>query len=151
MKLTDATWNEMEGFTNNPRLEASVSEIPGLEGITFREYEFSGSSNLYVGEHDGRVKFFSHPGDDENAGGFGGRSYTLTMEDGSTKVLRGPYSSRAGVVNARTTHDCVKVHQMDGASTLHVTKALAERAADMAGRELVKQKKYDDEIYWRFE
>jgi len=40
---------------------------------------------------------------------------------------------------------------MDGASTLHVTKELAERAADMAGRELVKQEKYGDEIYWRFE
>jgi hypothetical protein len=149
MELTDAVWNEMEGYTNNPRLEVAVDSMPERDDARFRGYPI-GNKYLYVGESGGRVWFYSWSGDG-NDGGFSGRCYEVNMEDGTTEVLKGPYSSRAGIVNKYTDTDCVKVHQIEGSGLLHVTKELAQEAAELAGKELVRTEKFEDEIYYRFE
>lgn len=148
MELTDAVWNEMEGYTNNPRLEIAVDSLPERSDARFRKH-IIGDKYLYVGESGGRVWFYSWSGDG-NDGGFGGRNYEVTMKTGATETLKGPYSSRAGIVNKYTKTECVKVHLIEGSSIIHITRKLAQEAADMAGVDMVEVEKFDGEPYHEF-
>lgn len=62
----------------------------------------------------GHVSFFAHSGSDRNEGGFGGSEYEITMLDGTKKVLRGPWSSRAGAMNMKGFGPCVDVSLRGG-------------------------------------
>lgn len=100
MKLLKATVVQMP--YNSQHLDIIVSidgEIPSYQDIRYeaRPIDKRGSI-LYRGQHeDGRVSFFCQA-DDKS--GFGGAEYPITLLDGTKVTLKGPWSSRAGVVNA---------------------------------------------------
>ena len=80
-----------EKYANSARLEIGVDSIPDSNRL---RYEQKGV--LYFAELEGYVSFYSYtaPGD-----GYAGRAFPITMKDGTEKTLKGPWSSRAGVMS----------------------------------------------------
>jgi hypothetical protein len=78
-----------------------TSKVFRKNGATFNLYERLIPNRLFYSEHPmGWVKYFSHCGDPRvNEGGFGGAPFGVILADGTQKVLRGPWSSRAECVN----------------------------------------------------
>ena len=94
MKILAARVNYNENFDNPPRLEILVDEFPEVQF----EAKVDGDGVAYFGERDGLVQFyFSDPRDKS---GFGGRSFTLAMKDGSEKVITGAWSSNSSYMNS---------------------------------------------------
>src|ERR1051326_420537 len=94
MEVLAARVNYNEQFDNPPRLEILVDEFPKVE---FEAKEDTGGI-AYFGEKNGLVQFyFSDPRDKS---GYGGRSFTLAMKDGSEKIITGPWSSNSSYMNS---------------------------------------------------
>lgn len=104
--ISHVSVNWMEDYGNSPRVTIYLREDLDM-------YDYVGSGNKvfetrtkdkavgWFGENEhGFVSFFAHSGEDRNEGGFGGNIYTLKMKDGTEKVLKGPWSSRPGAMNA---------------------------------------------------
>lgn len=64
------------------------------------EHRFQHQDGLWWSEKDGLVVFFFWTGPG-NEGGFGGEDFNITMVDGTLVTLRGPWSSRPGLMNKR--------------------------------------------------
>lgn len=105
MKAIDVRVNWNEFYDNSPTLEVFVDEYP--KGIWDEDpntnplrykYMVTRSGNLFFGELDGYVSFFSG-GYPEKSDGYYGRQFPIILESGEKIVLRGPWSSRAGVMN----------------------------------------------------
>lgn len=62
------------------------------------EYVYDKIGNMYFAEDEvtGQCRFFVQT---DNTNGFGGSTYKLQMSDGSVAELKGPWSSRCGVMN----------------------------------------------------
>ena len=90
MKVLRAKVEWSEGYDNHPSIILLVDEHP-MDKIVYTQKE-----SFYYGEYNGLVSFFAYkiPGK-----GYGGREFTLLMDTGEEKVLKGPWSSRAGVAN----------------------------------------------------
>ena len=69
--------------------------------LTYGQYisMFSGKTYSFVGtSQDGAIiDAFMHDGSTSDNGGYGGGAFELTMNDGSHRVLVGPWSSRPSV------------------------------------------------------
>jgi len=111
MKIIKGYVNWMEGRANRPNIYLLVDTIPTLEEMRFRLHDKGGTidGGLYFAENDGYCRFFSHHGKG-NGGGFGGRSFDLTMIDGTPKMIVGPWSSNAGEINERGFGPCTEVY-----------------------------------------
>ncbi len=96
MKMLEVKVNLHEGFANRPSATVIVDKLPPRDEMFFRQYNIGGST-LYVGEQDGAVRFMIHSGVDDV--GYGGAVFTLNLTTGRTIKIKGPWSSRAGVVN----------------------------------------------------
>ena len=94
MKILNARVNWMRGCENYPYVELLVDKLPNNEQLRYEE-----RAHLYLAESDGLVSFMYHSGDPVNQEGHGGRRFTLTMKDGNTVTLVGPWSSRSGAAN----------------------------------------------------
>ena len=129
---------------------------PGLQHYRFEALEISPDNTMYRGEcvvpykdiDIVFVRFFSHNKLNEN--GYGGFSFTLTMTDGSTRVVRGPWSSRAGVINFyfdMPAHEHIIECECSDSST-HITTT----SARMLGYRLKPTWPFGDvEIYYEVE
>lgn len=105
MKVIDADVEWNEDIMNKPRLQVLVGEIPPLESMTFTSAK---DQSIWYSEKDGYVRFYAgHP--DKDGDGYGGRSYTLNTKNGKV-TLKGPYSSRAGVMNKLGFGPCLDVN-----------------------------------------
>ncbi len=83
-------------FANRPSVVIKVDEVPSREELRYVPY-FSNGCTLYVAECRGAVDFMFHdPGNQE---GYGGREFHITLVNGSNVMVKGPWSSRPGVVN----------------------------------------------------
>ena len=71
---------------------------PSLEDYEFEEYPVDDTS-LYVGLSGDYVRFFAYSGP---SSGYGGHTFEITMENGETRELIGPWSSRESVINGYT-------------------------------------------------
>lgn len=134
-------WNG--GYDQRPTLHVIISgEIPQLEDFTFKS---DNNKSFWWAEYDGFFTFFAgHP--DRPRKGFGGDSYTLNVENGDTVTLKGPFSSRSGIVNAYGHGPCVsvKIHEnnsKDRYRTISISLSHAQEAAEYAGVELFKDNK----------
>lgn len=117
-----------EGFANSPTFQVVLNKLPDQNVVRFQRLD-----NLFYGEdkESGYVRFFCW---DEARGqdqGFAGRHFPITLVDGTEIVLKGPWSSRAGVMN-KFFQDaaCVDVHfeEQEGYPTwgaFSMTKILA--------------------------
>ncbi|RJQ30295.1 hypothetical protein C4565_00490 [Candidatus Parcubacteria bacterium] len=105
MKAINARVEWNLNWANDPRVEILVE---GFEtGRKDMKYKTDGNG-IYYAEKDGKVSFYYKCGDHQEDG-FGGRHFELQMEDGTTKVLKGPWSSRAGCMNRAGFGPCVDV------------------------------------------
>lgn len=91
MKVLKSEIDWQHNFSNIPRVKVWVDRIPDLD-----EMEFIQRGNLYYAELDGFVQFFCYDSPDN---GFGGSHFKLHMKDGSTKILKGPWSSGTYAMN----------------------------------------------------
>jgi hypothetical protein len=98
IQIVDLCVDWREGWGNNPKWEALLSAEPQYwETNRLPIWEKRGS--MYRAEQ-GIVVHYYHWAGPGNTGGFGGSEYGLTMKDGSTVTLKGPWSSRSSCVNA---------------------------------------------------
>ena len=90
-------WAKRKGYGNPPDLVIEVEQVPNLGDYRFESMPGADSgSTLYFAHLDGFVQYFSH--NPKNESGFGGARYDLTLIDNSQVSLRGPWSSRAAVM-----------------------------------------------------
>lgn len=96
IKITEVSIDWSANYGNRPRLTIRATEesLPRDADRLWRRRDV-----IWYSELGGVATWLCHSGDDVNEGGFGGSTYVIRMEDGSSKTLVGPWSSRAGVVN----------------------------------------------------
>lgn len=91
MKVLNARVNEMLGYANPPHLELLVDTLDGE--FVYRTIEID-RGTAYFAEADGHVRFMFHNPANEN--GYAGAVFHVTLEDGSTRDVKGPWSSNPG-------------------------------------------------------
>ena len=89
-----------EGFPPTYRLVLLVDKIPS--SLRYRHKE-----GIWYAEKDGFVNFLYWKGP-HNEGGFGGRDFEITTVEGRKVILKGPWSSRPGVVHKVGFPECVE-------------------------------------------
>lgn len=148
MRIIDVSVNWMTRYANRPTFEIKIEgSLPSLETATFRAIPLE-HGTLYFGTHEDSpiVHFFYH--DSQNERGYAGTKFDLTMSDGSTVSLVGPWSSRAGVVNRYVNDHILDVtlipsdgYRMSGAIRVEdVREWLATNKPEI----LVEQYPFDD-------
>jgi len=88
-------WLEIQIESNDNRLTSGTLKYAQYDSVFNNEetsYSFVG-----VSEDDAIVNAFIHDGSDNNNRGYGGQSFELTMQDGSHRVITGPWSGRPSV------------------------------------------------------
>lgn len=118
----------MSGFSNEPRLELWVSNVPTLNDLIFER-----RGPLYFAEKEGYVRFFYY---NEPSHGYGGAEFLLNVKqsDGTIrqKTIYGPWSSNTGALLAAGFTPSVNVTLKDVQRNLplagHVTLELAREA-----------------------
>lgn len=146
MKILDAKVDWYKQYANHPVMKVLVDRIPKME-----ELRYIYKDGLYYGELDGYVRFLYKMGDRQEEG-FGGTHYAITLVNGERKILKGPWSSRAGVANQLGFGPCADVSMTEEKSVMErgytfygggaITLPLLEEAAKIAGVYLVKH------FYW---
>jgi hypothetical protein len=108
-------------FSNSMELEITVDKIPDWRYLL---HDVNEELGLYYAEKDGYVHFLCHSGKPVKQDGYGGAKFLVETLDGA-KELIGPWSSRAGVMNAHGFGPCLNVvlkkedgGRMAGACTL---------------------------------
>ena len=142
MKITNPEINWMEGWANDPSLSITATGVPKND-----DYIYTQKDNLYFALHEsGCASFFAHsPG---NQTGFGGREFTLQMQDGDAKTIKGPWSSRCSVMNMYFPHTFeVTINGCSGYLDVDTARWLVEHL----GAELVKTTRKDGEIRYVIE
>ncbi len=94
----EVDWNEAYG--NSPEFLVCVDELPDRKLFRYEQKE-----TLFFAEYEGLVDFYSWNGTPSD--GFGGRTFEITMKNGTKKKLIGPWSSRAGVMNHAGFTKCI--------------------------------------------
>lgn len=105
LKPENFSINHYEGYANMPSLlyternGAIDGEINNLLAQqVFRVFkQYGDSATLYISDNTPIVTFFAH--DKHNESGYCGRVFHLTMENGETRTIKGPWSSRPAVFN----------------------------------------------------
>jgi len=110
MKILDAKVDWFEGYLNEPQLMLLVDNIPDVKEMVYEKIPYMGQY-LYVAEKDGFVNFFIWSGKG-NDGGYGGAELTVKVKDDKgvhEELVRGPWSSRSGIVNQVWRNQCMEV------------------------------------------
>jgi hypothetical protein len=148
MKLLNAEIERHAGYANGPELKLIVDKMTAEEDFVYDEKELDGCTLYFAKHEDGLVRFFSH--NHSNERGFAGHVFKLRVQDGSIKELKGPWSSRAGVMNNYFPHcvDCI-IEERDTGSRFSsaISLELATKAASMAGVWLVQTLRRNDIVY----
>jgi len=105
MKIEQFSIDWEHDCDNYPEPRLVVDAIPKREDYQFRLFKSRRKGLLkddcyWFGEKDGVVLCWKWTGP-ENEGGFAGREWPITMEDGSVVVLKGPW--HAGIPSAEYT------------------------------------------------
>ena len=103
-------WLEIQVESNDNQLTSGPLKYTQYDNV-FNEEEAS-YSFVGVSEDGAIVNGFIHDGSDKNGRGYGGQSFELTMQDGSHKVITGPWSGRPSVhtVNSGIQYTEVRVN-----------------------------------------
>ena len=107
MQIIDLKINWWAGYGNGPSVAILVDKIPPREELHY-EHKPPG---IYYAEEGGYVSFFykSDKLFSKQEDGFAGRHFPLKMKGGTEKVLKGPWSSNSGSVNAYGFGPCTEV------------------------------------------
>jgi len=151
MKLLDTKVDWYEEYANEPELVLIVDKMSLPNEFEYEKINGE-DTTLYFAEHEnGLVDFFSHSFNNQR--GYGGRTFDLKMKDGTIQSIKGPWSSRPGVMNNFFPH-CIecKVIERDGdyedlRHSAFITVKLAHEAAKMAGVKLVAGERHGNTVY----
>lgn len=142
MKITNVEIDWMEAWANDPKLKFTATDVP-----EFSEYVYTQKGNLYFAQHEcGLASFFSH--DPGNESGFGGGEFTLQLDTGDTKTIKGPWSSRCSVLNMHFPHTVEVVYNRTAG---YLSVALATALVAKAGGKLVRHDQPNGEISYVIE
>jgi len=122
--ITGGSIDWHEGFGNRPNLRLTLAgQFPALS-----EFRFKNKGRLWYAELDGAAAYFAWGGA-TNEGGFGGNEFDITMENGETVTLRGPWSSGTYAVNAAGFSPVIDVMttEADGGHARDLTVAFVRR------------------------
>jgi len=97
MIIKKAEINWMKGYGNLPELKVTIDKMPKLGEVLFKRHRENRSTTYWTSEND-FVTFFTHVPSNES--GFGGATFTGTLEDGTPFKVKGPWSDNAMNVNA---------------------------------------------------
>jgi len=108
MHVKSGYLNWMEGWHNATGIHLLMdeNEMPAISDLRYEETKVNATTGVVFAEKDGFVDYFCYNSDKN---GYGGRTFNLKMKDGTEKSLKGPWSSRAGVMNAKGFTPCVDV------------------------------------------
>lgn len=150
MKLINAKVDWRLGWANHPTLNIEVDKVPLHDTLVYQKEKTGAGNVLYWAEHEGYVSFMCH--NFTNESGYGGRTFHVKLEDGTTDKVKGPWSSRSGAMNHYFPHSVeVTLTDADGGRYgASVTIEFAQEAAKMAGVKLVETEWHDD-ICWEID
>jgi len=135
---------------DHARLQVLVPRIPELS-----EFSFEQRHDIWYAEKDGIAMHFCWHGP-ENAHGFDGRHFNIRTTAGEEVILKGPWSTRAGVVNAEGFGPCVDVSLTDDPEAFSrgytfiagsITLDFAELACQIIGGVRMVKKSEGSDIY----
>lgn len=109
MKIENIKINWKLGWANDPKIRVLCSDAPSWD-----EFRYKYADRYYWAEREGLVSFFAYSGP---GSGFGGRTFTLTMENGEQVDLVGPWSGSSVDANRRFPH-CVEISFTDKPSVM---------------------------------
>lgn len=144
MKILDARVRWNLGWGNPPGLIVTVDQLPEWSSYRYkhiptdygREWpknkEYKGWQGLYWAEQEGMVQIYSWTGPSD---GFGGRTFRLTMEDGTTRPLKGPWDCGTGLANNHFEPSMgVSVEDLSRKGILYASYILVEKALDAVAK-----------------
>lgn len=105
MKVIDAKVDWFKGYCNNPHLQVLVDKEPSQNDLVWQKKD-----DIYYVVQDGYVNHYRYKGPGQ---GFGGSVITIKMQDGSIVKLKGPFSTRASILNYLSVTQCVDVSLTD--------------------------------------
>ncbi len=149
MQVLHKRINWMARWANKPVLEVHVDRWPRLHEFRHQRVRLEDGNDIYWAELDGAVHFLYHEKKDET--GYGGATFSLTLEDGSVVDVHGPWSSNSRAMNLffLPSHEATI---FEGANTGGVAGALAAglfiRLVREAGGEVTVVENYgsDEEL-----
>lgn len=103
MRILDMGINWNYGLGNDPILCLQVDRI-----FDRTEFTYGHKNGLWYGIRESQVSFFSWKGPD-NEGGYYREEFNIQTEAGKTVTLKGPWSSRSGVMNNVFDEPCIEV------------------------------------------
>jgi hypothetical protein len=145
-------WHEK--FANDPSLKVLVNKMPEREELRYLCLE----ERMYFAEKDGYVNFFVHQPRDET--GYGGRTFNVTMLDGTKRSIKGPWSSRSGCFNRMLNiPQCVECAITDDPTTyqrgftfyaaaITVDLVREHMKSHLPGLEMRREVKWEGEVYY---
>lgn len=154
MRIVSLSVDWHEQFANDPSLLVLVDKIPDHGGLRYKVLD----DRMYFAELGGYVNFFVHCPQQET--GYGGRTFHVTLEDGSKRSIKGPWSSRSGCFNKqKMIPQCVECGITDNPSVYSkgytfysgaITLDLVERhlKAHIPGLQMRREVKWEGEIYY---
>jgi len=127
-EMSTEAWAEVITDVNgDPEVRVHNISPPSMDQFLFTRKRVKGGA-LYWGEKNGFVHFFYYSGPSE---GYGGRTFSIRMDDGTVAELHGPWSSRSAVMNDAGFPPCVEVVVERGSGSLYATAMLVSALADM--------------------
>jgi len=126
-------------FSNVPGLKILVDKMPD-----YKEFRYIEKNGIYYAENEGLVSFYYYQSPGE---GFAGREFHITMEDGSEKILKGPWSSNSNAVNRMGFGPCQEISITEEEECWNrgytffasaVTHELYRKSAELIGVHLVE-------------
>lgn len=154
--IIDARVDWQEKYSHPPRMDILVESIQ--DELLYEKHLVGDDHILYYGESpEGYVNYYVHNPADQS--GFGGRLFRFKLYNGTTEVVRGPWSSRAGIVNKLGIGPVVDVAITDdqdrfetgrSLSRAAVTIRAAKCAIDLAegASHLEQIGRFNNEPYW---
>lgn len=118
MRVLRAKINYNDGYCNNPELQVLVDKIPELKDLDYkviRRKDCGTGMNLYLAEKEGYVNFMAWSGKG-NDNGCCGMEWQIIV-NGKPVLVRGPWSSRSGVMNMFFKTQCMEVAITDNAES----------------------------------
>jgi hypothetical protein len=108
IEVLDAVPQWGDAHDGNPQLALLLAELPEESAFVYtpRMAVPTRTATLWYAEHRGVVRFFAAT---DNHRGYGGRPFTIRTAGGHSATLRGPWSSRAGVMMRAGFGPCLDV------------------------------------------
>jgi hypothetical protein len=134
----------IERYSNRPRWGVSFDSVPKMEALRYKVKE-----DHYLATLDDYADFFAWtPG--SNNGGYGGRSWPVTLLTGEEVTVRGPWSSRSGLINKIfDSTPVVEAHYKSTSCAITIAGLLRWfKENPGCGFGLAKVQMFGDEIYY---